>query len=480
MVAVEHTGAGRGDVGIEQRRRIGRVHLVGIGGAGMSGIAEVLLELGYPVSGSDARASDATRRLTDLGVDVRIGHDAKAVRGAQVVVVSSAVTDDNVEVQAARAAHLPVVPRAQMLGELMRFRNGIAVAGTHGKTTTTSLITHIFEAAGRDPTFVIGGVLTSAGTNARLGQSSWFIAEADESDASFLHLQPLLAVITNIDRDHLGTYGGDFEQLKDTFVSFSARLPFYGRLVACIDDPQVADIVPRLTRPFTTYGLSEVADVRGFGLERDGAGTRFRVLRPQRAVLEVSIALPGRHNVANALAAIAVASEADIDDDAIVAGLAACRGVSRRFEVHEGMRIGAAPVTLVDDYGHHPTEVAAVVATARDLWPERRLVMVFQPHRYTRTHELFDDFVRVLANVDVLAVVGVYAAGEAEISGADAGALCRSIRQRGRVDPVLFADTVEAQAGLGELVQPGDVVITQGAGDIAGLSRALRGLDELV
>lgn len=458
-------------------RRISRVHFIGIGGAGMSGIAEVLLNQGYQISGSDLAAGEATERLESLGAKVTIGQSAANVKGADVVVVSSAIANDNPELVAAHALRIPAVPRAEMLGELMRYRHGVAVAGTHGKTTTTSMITEIFEAAGLDPTFVIGGLLNSAGTNARLGASRYLIAEADESDASFLYLQPMVAVITNIDADHMATYGGDFERLKDTFIEFIHRLPFYGLAVLCTENDAVREILPRVTRPMLTYGFNGNADFRAINIEVDGCTTRFRVVRRDGEPVDIHLNLPGKHNVLNALAAVAVASEEQIDDGAIQQALEEFLGVGRRFQVREGVRVGGREVLLVDDYGHHPTEVAAVIETAREVWPGRRLVMIFQPHRYTRTRDLYDDFVRVLSDVDMLVMLDTYAAGEAPVAGADARSLCRSIRQRGQLDPIFLAGVADVPVALEDLVRDGDLVITQGAGDIGKLSPTLTGDD---
>ncbi|MEE4298795.1 MAG: UDP-N-acetylmuramate--L-alanine ligase [Pseudomonadales bacterium] len=456
-------------------RRIRRIHFVGIGGSGMCGIAEVLSNEGYRVTGSDLLRSDACRRLEGLGVEVAIGQRAENVVGADVVVVSSAIGDDNPELQAARAARIPVVRRAEMLGELMRYRHGIAVAGTHGKTTTTSLVTSILDAAKLDPTFVIGGLLNSAGTNARLGASRHLVAEADESDASFLFLQPMVAVVTNIDADHMETYGGDFERLKEAFLDFLQRLPFYGVAVLCIDDEAVRELLPRVGRPVITYGLAEDAGVRAEGLETRERSSHFRVLREGREPLEIAMPLPGVHNVRNALAAIAVATDEGVDDAAIVRGLARYEGVGRRFQVRE-LRFGGADVTLVDDYGHHPTEVEAVIRTVRECWPGRRLVMVYQPHRYTRTRDLYDDFVRVLAGVDLLLLLEVYAAGEAPIAGADGRALARGVRQWGRDPAPLFVPSLDEVPGaLTSVLEDGDVLITQGAGDVGRLGTLLAG-----
>ena len=457
-------------------RRVGRIHFVGIGGSGMCGIAEVLLNQGYCISGSDLAKSSATRRLERLGATVACGHDATNIEGADVLVVSSAVDATNPEVAAAHAKRIPVVQRAEMLGELMRYRHGIAVAGTHGKTTTTSLIASILDAANLDPTFVIGGLLNSAGSNARLGSGRFIVAEADESDASFLLLKPLISVVTNIDRDHLGTYQGDFGRLKRTFVEFIHRLPFYGVAVLCLDDPEVRDILPEVSRPMLTYGFAEDADYRAVDVRPTGRAWRFKALRPGgRPALDLTINLPGMHNVQNALAAVAVASEEQVADEAIVAGLATFSGVGRRFEVSEGVRIADAEITLIDDYGHHPTEVERVIETARAVWPSRRLVMAYQPHRYSRTHDLYDDFVRVLSLVDKLVVLEVYPAGETYIAGADGRALCQGIRERGRVNPVYAADPDEAYGLLPQLLESGDVLLVQGAGNVNQLSRRLRG-----
>lgn len=460
---------------VPEMRRIRRIHFVGIGGAGMCGIAEVLLNQGYEVSGSDLKASAVTQRLERLGARVRIGHSAEAVQACDVVVVSSAVTAANPEVAAAHEGRIPVVRRAEMLGELMRYRHGIAIAGTHGKTTTTSLVTSIFQAADLDPTFVIGGLLNSTGSNARLGGSRYIIAEADESDASFLYLQPMLAVVTNIDRDHMATYGNDFETLKRTFVEFLHRLPFYGSAVLCIDDDEVRSILPDVARPMLTYGFSEDADFRASNLVAEGRDWRFRVERPGRLVpLDIALGIPGRHNVLNALAAIAVASDEGLPDEAILAGLGGFTGVGRRFQVFDDVAVGDATVTVVDDYGHHPTELASVIDTARRVWPERRLVMAYQPHRYSRTRDLYDDFVRVLCRVDVLVLLEVYSAGEEPIPGADARALSQGIRQREPGAVPLLADTPdEALSVLPQVLRDGDVLLVQGAGNVNQISNRL-------
>ena len=460
---------------VPEMGRVRRIHFVGIGGAGMCGIAEVLLNQGYLVSGSDLQTSDVTARLAGLGVEVQLGHDATHVKERDVVVISSAVSLDNPEVVAAHEMRIPVVARAEMLGELMRYRHGIAVAGTHGKTTTTSLITAIFQAADLDPTFVVGGLLNSTGTNAQLGVSRYIIAEADESDASFLHLQPMSAVITNIDRDHMGTYDNNFDKLKQTFVEFVHRLPFYGSIVLCIDDHHVKDVLPLLSRPMLTYGFAEDADFRAEELESEGQVWRFVVRRPDGlAPLEISLGIPGRHNVLNALAAIAVATDEGLNDGAIVDGLRHFSGVGRRFDVLENVPIVNGLVTLVDDYGHHPTEVMSVIETVRKVWPERRLVMAYQPHRYTRTRDLYDDFVRVLSLVDVLVLLEVYSAGEDVLPGADGKALCQGIRQRGPLNPVFCETPDEALELLSGLLEDGDVLLVQGAGNVNRISQQLQ------
>jgi UDP-N-acetylmuramate--alanine ligase len=458
-----------------EMRRVRHVHMVGVGGSGMSGIAEVLVNLGFEVSGSDLRESDVTRRLASMGVAIRVGHAAEAVRGADVVVISSAVRADNAELLAAREQRIPVVPRAEMLAELMRHRYGIAVAGTHGKTSTTSLIAALFAAAGLDPTFVIGGRVNSTGSHAQLGAGRFLIAEADESDASFLHLQPMVTVVTNIEADHMDTYGGDFSRLRQTFVDFLHNLPFYGLAVLCVDDPVLAGLGPDVGRPFLGYGFSAAADFRVTDLEPAGLRTYFRLQRPEgRATLRVNLNMPGRHNVLNAAAAIAVATDQGIEDEVILDTLAGFSGVGRRFSVYAGQRIGGHDVTLVDDYGHHPTEVAATLASARQAFPGRRLVMLYQPHRFTRTRDLYDDFVEVLADADHLLLLDVYAAGEEPVAGADSRSLARSIRQRGSIDPILVSDPTTVDALLAEQLCDDDVLIAQGAGDIGRLAARLR------
>jgi UDP-N-acetylmuramate--alanine ligase len=466
---------------VPEMRRIRRIHMIGVGGTGMSGIAEVLVNLGYAVSGSDLRSSSVTARLQQMGIEVFIGHAAEHIRAADVVVSSSAVSADNPEVIAARAARVPVVPRAEMLAELMRYRHGIAVAGTHGKTTTTSLIAAVFAEAGLDPTFVIGGLVNSAGSNAQLGASRFLVAEADESDASFLHLQPVVTVITNIEADHMETYGGDFATLRGTFLEFLHNLPFYGLAVLCIDDPVVAGLLPDLSRAFLTYGFDESADYRVTDVRKNGRTTAFTVLRPgDLPPLPVQLNMPGEHNVLNATAAIAVACDEGLDDASIQRGLAAFAGVGRRFSVMGDLRINAGSALLVDDYGHHPTEVRATLASARQAWPERRVVMVYQPHRYSRTRDLYEDFVAVLSRCDVLLLLEVYPAGEDPIPGADSRSLTRSIRQRGQIEPV-FVDSIDEVASvLGGILRDGDVVITQGAGNIGRLAQDLQALGSLV
>ncbi len=459
---------------IPEMRRIRTIHFVGIGGAGMCGIAEVLLNQGYQITGSDIRASDTTERLEQLGAKVFIGHHQNNITQASVVVVSSAVKEDNPELVAAHELRIPVVPRAEMLGELMRYRHGIAVAGTHGKTTTTSLIASIMAEGELDPTFVIGGLLNSAGTNARLGDSRYFVAEADESDASFLHLQPMISVVTNIEADHMATYGGDFNRLKDTFIQFLHNLPFYGLAVMCIDDSVITSLLSQVARPVVTYGVSAEADVRAENIVMEGTRSNFDVVRKDHSgVLNVSLNIPGHHNVLNALAAIAVATDEGISDKAIVNALAKFQGVGRRFQLCDNIPCGDGFVTLVDDYGHHPTEVAATLNAARGAWPDRRIVMMYQPHRYSRTRDLYEDFVSVLSQVDLLLLMEVYSAGEDPMPGADGRSLSRSIRQRGAVDPIFVEDVQHIPQILKDVLLPGDVLITQGAGNVGAISTKL-------
>jgi UDP-N-acetylmuramate--alanine ligase len=457
----------------DRMRRVGLIHLIGIGGAGMGGIAEVLVNLGYAVQGSDLRSNAVTERLRKMGAKVFIGHDAAQVAGASVVVVSSAVAPDNPELLAAQEARIPVVRRAEMLGELMRFRQGIAVAGTHGKTTTTSLVASVLAEGGLDPTFVIGGQLKSAGANAKLGTSRYLVAEADESDASFLHLQPVIAIVTNVDNDHLVTHGGDFEKLKQSFVEFLHNLPFYGLAVMCSDDPVVAELLPQVGRPTVLYGLGEEADLRAIALERRAGQTRFQAMRAGRPPLPVTLNLPGLHNVRNALAAIAVATELEVEDTAIQRALEAFQGIGRRLEVVGEVATRAGRITLVDDYGHHPTEIEATLEAARQAWPGRRLVLAFQPHRYTRTHDLIDDFGRALSAADALLVTEVYAAGEEPIANADGRAICRAVRGRGRLEPVFVEDVRDLATALAGVIADRDVVLTMGAGSIGAVAHEL-------
>ncbi|WP_394130656.1 UDP-N-acetylmuramate--L-alanine ligase [Shewanella maritima] len=458
---------------IPEMRRIKRIHFVGIGGAGMGGIAEVLLNEGYQVSGSDIAENSVTERLVKFGATVIIGHEAKSVSNVDVVVVSTAIDSENPEIVAAKENRTPIVRRAEMLAELMRYRHGVAVAGTHGKTTTTSLIASVYGEAERDPTFVIGGLLNSAGTNARLGTSRYLIAEADESDASFLHLQPMVSVITNIEADHMDTYGGDIEVLKNTFVDFLHNLPFYGVAVMCIDDAIVREIMPRVGRQIVTYGFSADADVQAVNFVQQGNHSSFTVKRQGKPDLDIVLNLPGAHNVLNALATIAVATEDEIDDAAIVAALAKFEGIGRRFQHLGDFDTPNGNVMLVDDYGHHPSEVLATIKAARAGWPDKRLVMAYQPHRYSRTRDLYEDFVDVLSQVDCLVLLDVYAAGEAPIPGADGRALCRSIRARGQLDPVFVSSPEQLTAVLPDVLSNDDLLLTQGAGNIGALSKNL-------
>jgi UDP-N-acetylmuramate--alanine ligase len=454
--------------------RIRNIHFVGIGGAGMAGIAEVLLNLGYHVSGTDLKLTSVTERLRSLGAKVHEGHAAEHLGAADVVVVSSAVAVDNPEIVAAHARRIPVVRRAEMLGELMRFRYGIAIAGTHGKTTTTSLIASVLAEGGVDPTFVIGGRLASANANAKLGSGKYLVAEADESDASFLHLQPMIAVVTNIDADHLGTYGNDLGRLKQGFLEFLHNLPFYGLAVMCSDDDNTRELVRELGRRVTSYGFGERADIRAFDVERRGMRTRFKVeSKERRTPLTIELNLPGLHNVLNSLAAVAVAVELDIDDAPLTKALAEFSGVDRRLQVHGTVTTAAGIVTFVDDYGHHPTELAATIAAARDAWPGRRLVVCFQPHRYTRTLALLDDFAQVLSTVDALVLTNVYAAGEKPLAGADGKSLARAVRVRGTVEPIFVEDLAELPNVLSQILRADDVVLTLGAGSIGGIAPTL-------
>ncbi|MEM5389729.1 UDP-N-acetylmuramate--L-alanine ligase [Paraburkholderia phymatum] len=443
------------------------IHFVGIGGAGMSGIAEVLVNLGYQVSGSDLSRNAVTERLAALGARIAIGHDAENIEGANAVVVSTAVRSDNPEVLAARHRRIPIVPRAVMLAELMRLKQGIAIAGTHGKTTTTSLVASVLAAGGLDPTFVIGGRLISAGANARLGTGDFIVAEADESDASFLNLFPVIEVITNIDADHMDTYGHDFARLKQAFIEFTHRLPFYGIAVLCVDDPNVKEILPFVSKPIIRYGFAPDAQVRAVNVEAREGRMHFTAMREDAPPIDIVLNLPGMHNVQNALAAIAIATELEVKDADIQRALADFNGVGRRFQ-----RYGEVPVasggayTLVDDYGHHPVEMAATIAAARGAFPEKRLVLAFQPHRFTRTRDCFEDFVKVLSTVDALVLTEVYAAGESPIVAADGRSLARAIRVAGKVEPVFVETVDEVPDALAAIVRDGDVVITMGAGSI--------------
>ncbi|HYR33790.1 MAG TPA: UDP-N-acetylmuramate--L-alanine ligase [Burkholderiales bacterium] len=456
------------------KHKVRRIHFVGIGGAGMSGIAEVLANLGYQVTGSDLAANAATRRLGSLGVKVFLEHKAQQVNGADAVVVSSAVQADNPEVVAARGHRIPVVPRALMLAELMRLKRGVAIAGTHGKTTTTSLVASVLAEAGLDPTFVIGGRLNAAGSNARLGSGDFIVVEADESDASFLHLQPVIAVVTNIDADHMDTYGQEFPRLKQAFVQFLQNLPFYGAAVLCADDPNVRDVLPLVSKPIVTYGTGADSRVRAEAITPQGARMRFRAQRAGGRALDVLLNLPGQHNVLNALAAIAVADELGVADAAILKALAEFHGVGRRFQNYGEVALeGGGSFTLIDDYGHHPAEMAATLAAARGAFPGRRIVLAFQPHRYTRTRDLFEDFVRVLSTADALLLAEVYAAGEAPIVAADGRSLARAVRVAGKVEPVFVEEIAEMPDTIRRTARAGDVVLTMGAGSIGSVPAQL-------
>jgi len=447
-------------------RRIGHIHFVGIGGAGMSGIAEVFHNLDYSVSGSDINEGSMVRHLRGLGIRVDAGHRAENIEGAHVVVVSTAIDENNPEIQAAREQRIPVVRRAEMLAELMRFRRGIAIAGTHGKTTTTSLTASVLVQGGLDPTYVIGGKLNSSGRHAELGASDYLVAEADESDASFLYLQPLMAIVTNIDQDHLSTYEGDFERLKQTFVEFLHHLPFYGLAVMCIDDPVVREILPDIARPVLTYGESKDADVRIHAIKALGAQTAFRLEFPDGRELQVQLNLAGRHNVLNATAALAVGWELDIASEQMQQAMRQFAGIGRRFQITEDLLIDGRTVRFIDDYGHHPNEIKATLEAIRSAWPDQHITLAFQPHRFTRTRDLFEDFVSVLSTVDKLIVLEVYAAGEAHIKDADSRALCRAIRNRGRIEPVFVEDIRELGSAITDIVNNGDIVVTLGAGSI--------------
>lgn len=454
------------------KHRIEHIHFVGIGGSGMSGIAEVLLNLGYRISGSDLSQSPVTQRLAALGATISLGHQAENVKGADAIVTSTAVANNNPEVIAAREARIPVVPRAVMLAELMRLKRGIAVAGTHGKTTTTSLVASVLAAGGLDPTFVIGGRLNSAGANAGLGQGDFIVVEADESDASFLNLLPVMAIITNIDADHMDTYGHDVAKLKSAFVEFTQRLPFYGSAIVCADDANVREILPFVSRPVTTYGIHSDAQVRATNVRATGTRMLFDVERQSRQgvlpKISVELNLPGMHNVLNALAAISVATELGVDDAAIVQALAQFGGVGRRFtQVGDFAAKGGGNFSVIDDYGHHPVEMAATLAAARGAWPTRRIVLAFQPHRYTRTRDCFEDFVKVLSSADAVLLTEVYAAGEPALVAADGRALARGVRVAGKVEPVFVEDVAAMPEAIRDFAQAGDVVIVMGAGSIS-------------
>ena len=451
-------------------RRIHNIHFIGIGGAGMSGIAEVFHNLGYQVSGSDINDSAMVRHLSSLGIQIDIGHAAKNIRDAHVVVVSTAIDHENPEILQAKEQRIPIVRRAEMLAELMRFRQGIAVAGTHGKTTTTSLVTSLLAEGGLDPTYVIGGKLNSSGSHARLGASDYLVAEADESDASFLYLQPMIAIVTNIDQDHLSTYEGDFERLKQTFIEFLHHLPFYGLAVLCIDDPVVREILPQVSRPVISYGESEQADIRISDITPRAEKTGFRVHFPDDKILDIELNLAGRHNVLNATAAIAVGWELGVKGTQMQTALSRFEGIGRRFQISEHVQFRDKTLRHIDDYGHHPNEIRATIEAIRAAWPEQRLTVVFQPHRYSRTRDLFEDFAQVLSEVDQLVLLEVYAAGEKHIKDADGRALSRAIRNRGLIDPVFVEQLTELEEVLAAVVEDGDILLTLGAGSIGGFA----------
>ncbi len=463
---------------VPEMRRVRHIHFVGIGGAGMGGIAEVLANEGYEISGSDLVPGAMTQQLSALGVRVHFHHHAKNVQGASVVVVSSAIPADNVEIMAAYEARIPVIRRAEMLAELMRYRHGIAVAGTHGKTTTTAMIASIYAQAGLDPTFVNGGLVKAVGTHARLGSSRYLIVEADESDASFLHLQPMVAIVTNIEADHMDTYQGDFENLKQTFINFLHNLPFYGLAVLCVDDPVIRTLLSSVGRRLTTYGFAADADVRISDYRQVGVQGYFTLHRRDKSSMTVTLNAPGRHNALNAAAAVAVATEDGIDDDDILHVLANFQGTGRRFDVLGHFHLDRVngkkgSVMLVDDYGHHPTEVDATLKAARAGWPDRRIVMIFQPHRYSRTRDLYDDFVNVLSQVDVLLMLEVYSAGELRVPGADSHSLCCTIRHGNKLDPMLVADPDNLLSILAQILNGNDLILVQGAGNIGKIARNL-------
>jgi UDP-N-acetylmuramate--alanine ligase len=462
---------------VPEMRRVKTIHFVGIGGAGMGGIAEVLANEGYQITGSDLAPNSVTERLVKLGAKINFEHKAENVLNASVVVVSTAIDLTNPEIITANENRIPVIKRAEMLAELMRFRHGIAIAGTHGKTSTTALVTGIYHEAGLDPTFVNGGLVKSTGTNAGLGKSRYLIAEADESDASFLLLQPMVAVVTNIEADHMDTYGGDFAKLEKTFMDFLHNLPFYGLAVMCADDAVIEKLIPDIGRQVVTYGFSENADVRIIDYVQEGHKSHFTICRKDHDDLRVSLNSPGQHNALNATAAVAVATEDGIDDSAIIIALANFAGTGRRFDHLGKFDSGTGNVMLVDDYGHHPTEVDVTITAARAGWPEKRLVSVFQPHRYTRTRDLYEDFANVLSKVDLLFLLEVYPAGEEPIPGADSRSLCRSIRQRGNIEPIFVSSPDDIPAILAEHLQDGDLVLTQGAGNVGTLAKELAAME---
>ncbi len=464
------------NIGHFATRRIKHVHFVGIGGSGMGGIAEVMVNLGYKVCGSDLQTNAMTKRLAQLGATIFAQHNAANIEGADVVVMSSAVNDDNPEITAARAKRIPIVPRAEMLAELMRFRYGIAVAGTHGKTTTTSLVASILATAELDPTFIVGGRINSFASHSKLGAGQYLVAEADESDASFLHLQPIMSVVTNIDSDHLSTYDGDFEKLQDTFLQFIHNLPFYGMAVLCADDETIKELLPKISRPYVTYGCSADSDYQISDIESHGTSTKFNLQLPeQQTSIKLELNLPGTHNILNAVAATIIALQLDVNPKHIQFALKNFQGIARRFQTYSDVCIQDKLIQLVDDYGHHPTEMAATMTAVRQAWPDRRLVVLFQPHRYTRTRDLFDDFVRVLNEADTLMLCEVYAANEEPIAGADSPALSRALRARGKLDPILVKDLSEIQETLEHVIQDNDVLLTLGAGSIGNIAHTLSG-----
>jgi UDP-N-acetylmuramate--alanine ligase len=455
-------------------QKIKNIHFIGIGGSGMNGIAEVLLNIGYNVSGSDLTENAAAKRLSSLGAKIFIGHNAENLVDVDIVVVSTAIKEDNPELIAAYKQQLPVLPRAQMLAELMRFRKGIAIAGTHGKTTTTSIVSSIFIEAKFDPTFVIGGVLNGLGANAKLGSGKYFIAEADESDASFLRLQPVISVVTNIDADHMQTYDNDFQKLKNAFISFLQNLPFYGLAIVCKEDPVVKELLPKIGRPTLTYGFSDDCDIWAENCTQNGMVCNFTVHRKNAPPLNVKLNLAGKHNILNTLAAIAVATECEIPDSAILTALANFKGAGRRLQFYGDLNIANKTVSVFDDYGHHPTEIRATLSAMREAWPKRRIVLAFQPHRYTRTQALFDDFAEVLSSADLLLLLEIYSAGEKPITGVSGRALANNIRKRGKSDPVFVETTNDLIEILPNVLHDGDVLILQGAGNVGSVAGQLR------